>query len=48
MEMGVSPFSTVAGVDSTGMKFPLLRSWPKKSMPGWMSAKEPLLARAAA
>ncbi|CAM5681279.1 hypothetical protein SBADM41S_07929 [Streptomyces badius] len=48
MLMGVSPFSTVAGVDSTGMKLPLFFSLPKKSMPGWMSPNEPLLASEAA
>ena len=48
MLIGVSPFSTVAGVDSTGVKLPFFFSLAKKSRPGWMSSKEPPLASAAA
>ncbi len=48
MLIGVSPFSIVAGVDSTGLKLPDCFSLPKKSMPGWMLSSEPPLASAAA
>ena len=44
----VSPFSTVAGVDWTGLKLPFAFSLPKKSRPGWMLSSEPPLASAAA
>ena len=45
---GVWPFATVAGVASTVMKLPMSFSSLKKSMPGWMSSREPPLATEAA
>ncbi|WP_431904775.1 hypothetical protein [Nonomuraea sp. bgisy101] len=45
MLIGVSPFWMVAGDDSTGLKLPAFFSAAKKSRPGLMSSKEPLLAR---
>src|SRR3954466_2287474 len=48
MLIGVSPFSTVAGVDSTGLKLPFFFSFPKKSRAGWRSSSEPPFARDAA
>lgn len=46
MLIGVWPLATVVAEDSTGMKSPFLLSSVKKSIPGWMSSKEPPFARA--
>jgi hypothetical protein len=41
MTTGVSPDAIVAGVGSSGRKFPAWFSFWKKSTPGWMSSAEP-------